>query len=508
MRPGWSIDLVGLVLGPALLAGWLLLVDRGSFSVEAHRLAGVLLLTITWWLTEPIPIPVTGLLAVALCVILGAVPTNAQGKLESAKMVFAPFAQPSVFFLLGGLFIGRAMTRHGLDRRMALAVLCTPWAGRSPVTILAAVGLGVTFLSMWISNTAATAMMYPVTLGMISVLAAADGQKGGDFSKSPFASGLLLMTAYASSVGGIATPIGTATNVVAMDYLQRAEYFGQRVDFFRWTLAGLPMTLAIFADLFWWLRLRAPTSGLDISTLRGYLHRERALLGPWKVGERNTLAVFLVVVSLWITPGILAFVASPDLSEAFSNRLPEEIVAVLVPVLLFLLPVDWKRREFSLESSDLLKVDWGTMLLFGAGLSLGNLMFQTGLAQAVGHQVFEQLGTRDVWLITAAAIAAGILLSEFTSNVAAASALLPVVLTICREAGVDPIPPLLGTTFAASFGSALPVSTMPNAIVYGSGLVPLRRMIVAGLGMDVLCGIVIWIVLRAAHALHWTPLAT
>jgi sodium-dependent dicarboxylate transporter 2/3/5 len=500
------IDLIGLVLGPVLMGAWLFFVDRGSLTPEAHRLAGILLLTITWWLTEPVPLAVTGLSAVALAVFLGAVPVESNGRFEPARTALAPFADPSAFFLLGGLFIGRAMERHGLDRRIALSLLCTRWAGRSPHTVLAAVGVSVALVSMWISNTAATAMMYPVTLGIIAVLAA--GQRGDDgrFATSPYASALLLMTAYASSVGGIATPIGTATNVVAMGYFRRPDFFGQAPDFLRWCVIGVPMMLLILVGLIAWLRLRAPAAGLDLPALRVYLRQQKSSLGAWKVGEVNTLAVFLLVVGLWVTPGVLALVATPETRTAFTQRFPEEVVALLAPVVLCALPVNWRRREFTLDITDFLKVDWATILLFGSAVSLGGLMFKTGLAQHAGERVFDWLGTNDVWLITAVAIACGILLSEFTSNVAAVTTLLPVILAICRQANVDPLPPVLGVTFAASFGSALPVSTPPNAIVYGSRLIPVRRMIVAGVGLDIICGVVIWLVLRISFALGYSPL--
>jgi sodium-dependent dicarboxylate transporter 2/3/5 len=504
LRP--PIDRIGLVLGPAVLVGWLFLVDQGTLTPQAHRLAGILLMTVIWWLTEPIPIPVTGILAVVLCVLLGAVPTDeATSPAAPATVVLASFAEPSVFFLLGGLFIGRAMARHGLDRRIALMILCTDWAGRSPGTVLAATGLAVMFLSMWISNTAATAIMYPVILGVVAVLAAGDPRSQMRFARSPYASALLLMTAYASSVGGIATPIGTATNVVAIGYFKRPEYFSQQVDFLRWSLVGVPLMLLLFASLYAWLRLQAPANNLDLPRLRGHLRAEYDRLGPWKVGECNTLSVFLIVVSLWVAPGVLALVASPEAQRVFSRHCPEEITALLAPVLLFLLPVDWKRRQLTLEASDLRQVDWGIVLLFGAGLALGSLMFKTGLAQVIGRGVFELLGTRDVWVITAAAIAGGILLSEFTGNAATASTLIPVILATCVEAEIDRLPPLLGVTFGASFGSALPVSTPPNAIVYSSGLVPVRRMVLAGIGLDLLCLAAIWTVLRIADAVRWTP---
>ncbi len=504
-------DRVGFVLGPLVLIGWLLFTSPGTLRPEAHRLAGILMLTFIWWVTEPIPIAATGFLAVVLCVVLKAAPAEV-GR-DAPRLVLAPFADPSVFFLLGGLFIGRAMSRHGLDRRLALSLLCTRWAGRSPATLLATVGLSVTLISMWISNTAAAAMMCPVTLGIIQVLAAGDAKASGHeagqtgFAQSRYATALLLITAFGASVGGIATPIGTATNVVALGFLRRPDIMGRPVDFLGWCVVGVPMMVLIFVGMFLWLRMVAPADRLNMPALRAYLRDEHARLGRWKQGEINTLAVFLIVIALWVTPGVLAILGAAEMRSAFNATFPEEIVALLAPVLLFLLPVDWRARQFTLELGDFQRIDWGTILMFGAALSLGVLMFRTGLAEAVGRAVFNWLGTRDLWTLTAVAIAAGILLSEFTSNTAAASALLPVVHQLCVEAGVDPLPPLLGVTFAASFGSSLPVSTPPNAIVYSTGLTPVRRMIPAGLGVDVVAGLVIWSILHIAWEFcKWSPL--
>jgi solute carrier family 13 (sodium-dependent dicarboxylate transporter), member 2/3/5 len=494
---------VGFVLGPILLVGWMVFTEPGVLRPEAHTLAGILLLTLVWWLTEPIPLAATGLLAVALCIILGAVPAAERGR-DGVRAVLAPFADPSVFFLMGGMFIGRAMSRHGLDRRFALALLCTRWAGRTPGTVLTTVGLAVTLVSMWISNAAAAAMICPVAVGIVAVLAAARGAPA-DFAHSPYATALLLAVAFGASVGGIATPIGTATNVVALGFFRRPEVLGRGVDFVAWCAVGVPMMLVIFVGMSAWLRWLAPAVGLDMPALRDYLRAEYARLGPWRWGEVNTLAVFLAAVALWVTPGVLALVAPVEVQKAFNSRLPEEITAILALVVLFVLPAG--RGRFTLEAEDWQKIDWGTLLLFGTALALGGLMFRTGLADAVGRSAFARLDTRDVWAITAVAIAAGIVVSEFTSNTATVSALLPVVHGLCVEAGVDPLPPLLGVTFAASFGSALPVSTPPNAIVYGTGLTPVRRMIRAGLGLDLLAGVVIWAVLRLAwQVLHWSPL--
>jgi len=490
------------------MIAWLALGGTPELSPEAHRLCGVLLLVIIWWLTEPVPIPVTGLLGVALAVMVGAVPRSETAPaMEPVRLVLAPFGNPTLFFLLGGMFIGRAMSRHGLDRRIALNLLGARGAVHSPLALLGAVGLAVGLLSMWISNTAATAMIYPVTLGIISVLATSQGPAGEVFSKSGYATSLLLMTAYASSVGGIATPIGTTTNVVAMGYFRQEEFFGRSVDFGRWTLVGLPMAAALGCALLIWMRMIAPVERLDLAAVRKYLAHERAQLGRWSAGELNTLAVFLIVVVLWVAPSVLSLVGAHGASEWLHRHLPEEIVALTAPVILYLLPVDWRRRECTLVPEDFSQIDWGTLMLFGSGLALGDLMVRSGLVNHFADGVLARLGSVDVWSITAAAIVGGIVLSEFTSNAAAATALIPVVMAVSRQAGVDPIPPLMGVTFAASFGSALPVSTPPNAIVYGSGLIPSRRMIAAGVGFDVACCVVIWLALRAAFALGWSPFA-
>ncbi len=501
-----SWDRWGLLLGPAALVAWLAFGPREGLTPEAHRLSGVLLLTIIWWITEPIPIAATGFGALVLAVAIGAVPAGADGKLEPARTALAAFGNPTVFFLLGGMFIGRAMSRHALDRRIALAILGAPWAARSPATLLAAVGLAAALISMWISNTAATAMIYPVTLGIIAALAGGRGASDARFPQSRYASALLLMTAYASSVGGITTPIGTTTNVVAMGFFRSDEYFGRPIDFGNWALVGVPMMLALGAALFVWLRLLAPPGELDLEAARAHLSGERAALGGWSAGERNTLAVFLAVVALWVAPSVTQLAGYADAAAWLSRHFPEEMVALAAPVALFLLPVDWRRRRFSLDAADLLKIDWSTLLLFGSGLALGDLMFRTGLVKVIGQRAFDALGTSDEWLITALAIGGAILLSEFTSNATTAIALIPVVWSICQDAEIHSTAPLMGVTLGASFGSALPVSTPPNAIVYGSGLLPSRRMIAAGLGFDVACGIVIWTTLRVAYALGWSPL--
>jgi sodium-dependent dicarboxylate transporter 2/3/5 len=312
------------------------------------------------------------------------------------------------------------------------------------------------------------------------------------------------MTAYASTIGGITTPIGTATNVIAMDYFQQPKYFNKSVDFFQWSLVGFPLTVVLFVVLMLWMRWLGPPGTLNLRRLRDYLALQRSGLGAWSRGEKNTLVVFVAIVSLWMAPAPLKLL-SPTALEWFEQHFPEATVAMLAPVLLYLIPVNWRRGEFTLAASDFVKIDWGTLALFGSGLCLGNLMQTTGLANELGKGALTLSGATDVWSITAIAIAGGVLLSEITSNTATAAALIPVTLSLCKEAGVEPLAPLMGVTLGASFGNALPVSTPPNAIVYGSGLIQVRRMVVSGLGLDIFSGVLIWCVLRIAFELGWTP---
>jgi sodium-dependent dicarboxylate transporter 2/3/5 len=172
--------------------------------------------------------------------------------------------------------------------------------------------------------------------------------------------------------------------------------------------------------------------------------------------------------------------------------MPEGVAALIGAALLFLLPVDWKEREFTISWKQATKIDWGTLLLFGGGITLGSLMFDTKLAEVIGTSLLKMSGATSVWGITFGAIFIAILVSETSSNTASANMVVPVMIALAQAAGVNPIPPAIGATLGASWGFMLPVSTPPNAIVYGSGMVPITAMIRAGIFFDILGGLVIW----------------
>jgi sodium-dependent dicarboxylate transporter 2/3/5 len=272
----------------------------------------------------------------------------------------------------------------------------------------------------------------------------------------------------------------------------------KEISFFQWMSFALPITLTMFLVLFTLIIILHRPEKKRLSGIHKYIKEKRKTLGRWKSGEKNALVAFLVAVTLWILPGVFA-VLGIEFSEHqafFKSRLPEGIVALVAASLLFFLPVNWKEREFTLTWRQAVRIDWGTIILFGGGLTLGSLMFSTKLAEAIGSALLGITGASSQWGITFLAIFLGILMSETTSNTASANMVIPVMIAIAQTSGISPIPPALGACLGASFGFMLPVSTPPNAIVYSSGRIPITKMIKTGIFFDLAGLILIWIGLR------------
>jgi sodium-dependent dicarboxylate transporter 2/3/5 len=258
-----------------------------------------------------------------------------------------------------------------------------------------------------------------------------------------------------------------------------------------------PICLGMFVILAIVLLLLNKPEIRQIEGVESYVAAERAALGPLSRAERNTLIAFAVTVTLWIVPGIVALIAGNDSAvyETISGRLNEGIVAVFGASLLFLLPTDWRQREFTLNWSDAARIDWGTIVLFGTGIIFGSLLADTGLAERIGTGSAGALGLSNMFAVTAFAVVLAIVISETTSNTASAAVVVPIIIPIAVAAGIDPFVPALAATFAASFGFMLPVSTPQNAVVYGSGMVPITTMIRSGVSFDVLGAILILLLL-------------
>ena len=482
----------GLVLAPLLFA-FVLSANFESLADKpaAHRLAAVMAAVVVLWVTEAIPMALTALLGATACVVLQVAP---------AKNVFAPYADQLMFLFIGSFMLARAIELHGLDRRLALSVLTLRAVGGSPSRVLFAFGATTAFISAWISNTATTAMMFAIGLSILKVL-----RDDGSSKIDPrYATGLMLMTSFSASIGGLATPIGTPPNVIGLNFIRKltnADGQGIDITFFEWSLIGVPIVVVLYLFLFAYLNWFCPAGVSELAGGREYLERQRQQLGPWTRGQISTLVAFVVMVALWVAPGVIAlgWGESSDAYKWCKLSLPEAVPALLGAGLLFLLPGE--RGRPALTWPEATQIDWGVVLLYGGGFAFGMLAQETGLADIIGKNMIAWLPNAGSFGFLVAATLVATLVSEATSNTASANIVVPVDITMATAAGVDPLEPALGATFGCSLGFMLPVSTPCNAIVYGSGLVPLSRMIRYGALLDVAGTIVIVAVVKLLGSL-------
>ena len=469
---------VGLFLAPAVFA--LLWVLPINLPAAAHRMASILGLVVVLWLTEALPLAVTALLGPALAVIIGIAPV---------RDALAPFADPIIFLFIGGFILAQAMFVHGVDRRIAYTALSLPVVRNSALRILIVYGGVCTAISMWISNTDTTAMMFPIGLSIIAHLS-----RTGPAHRAPvqrYAMGMMLVTAFGPSIGGMGTPVGTPPNLIGIGMLQKMA--GIEVSFFQWMAIGVPVVILMFTAMivqFYYRTVR----GLPVAEgSTAAVQQELSKLGSLKPGERNVLLAFGLTVILWVVPGILAVLGLDDtgFSRWYATAMPESVAAIVGALLLFLLPVDWRARRFTLTWDEAARIDWGIVLLYGGGLALGELAFATGLAKAMGEAVTAWLPSQTTLALTIIFTAAAIALSETASNTASANMIVPISIAVSQAAGIRALEPVLGATLGASMGFMMPISSPPNAIVYSSGYIPIGQMMRYGFFLDIIGFIVI-----------------
>jgi len=472
---------ISLVAGPAA-ALLLYLTPLPALSHEAQVLAAIMAWVVLYWITEPIPLPITALLGTAFCVLAG---------LGSAKSVFASYAHPVIFLFIGSFLLAEAMAVHGLDRRFAAWMLSFAWVGVRPRRILLAIGMVTALISMWVSNTATTALMLPIALGVLATIRETPANELGEFRI-----GLMLMLSYGATAGGMATIVGTPPNLIGTALI--AQQAGVSISFMTWTAVGLP--LAMFMLLVAWAVLTwlHPAETSVLSGLTQHQQEQKLALVPWTSGQVNASVAFGTAVVLWVVPGLIAAMWGSDnpLTIWLDAHVPKELVAILAAGLLFLLPTNLSKGEWTLSWKQAAGINWGIIILFGGGLAFGELMVKTGLSNSIGQGVVALFGSQTVWSLTAGAIAVAVLVSELVSNTATASMVIPVVIAIAQSAGISPVAPALGACLGANLGFALPVSTPPNAIVYGTGFVPIKSMLRTGLLYDLLGATLIWLTLR------------
>jgi sodium-dependent dicarboxylate transporter 2/3/5 len=477
---------VGLFLGPIVLAAMLLI----PFDLDGnqHRLAAILAFVVVWWVTEAIPIPMTALLGVVLCALLEATPPPPEGD-SSVDVVFGLFTDDTVMLFIGSFIIAQAMVVHGLHRRLAYRVLSLSWVGGNTYRIILAFGLIGAITSPVMSNTAGAAMMLPIGLGVMGVvggMVASQARGEQRVERLRFGAALMLVITYGITVGGLLLPIGSPPNLIGRELLETET--GEPITFFEWFLMALPIVLVMFVAVIVIVLACNRPEVKEVEGVEEYVREERGKLGRLSRGERNTLLVLAFALIGWFLPGLVGIVAGDD-SNAYTQveeASNEGIVAILAATLLFVLPVDWKKRKFTLNWNQASQIDWGTVILFGGGLVLGSLLSQTGLAEVVGSSISDSIGVSSLFGITVVVVIVAVLVSETTSNTASAAIMVPIAISIAASSGLNPTIPALAAIFGANYGFMLPVSTPPNAIVYSSGLLPITRMIKAGAVFDII----------------------
>ncbi len=455
---------VGLLLGPALFAVFLLTSPPLGVPEPAWRVAAVTLLMATWWVTEAIPLAATALLPLVLFPLFGIVSIDAAA---------APYANPVIFLFMGGFLLAAAFERCGLHRRLALTMVRLGGAG--PRQIVGSFMAATAFISLWVSNTATVAMLLPMALSLVDLVEErADFTPSAERAHRNFAVALLLGLAYAANIGGLGTLIGTPPNALLAGYM--AESYGRQIGFVQWMLFGVPLVL-VGLPLAWLLLTRVffPVSAERIAGGREAIAAQARALGRMTRAEWTVGVVAALTAAAWLTQPLLAR-AIPGVSDAG--------IAVTASLLLFLIPVG-RRGERALGWDATRRVPWDVLVLFGGGLSLANGIQQTGLAVAVGKSA-AAAGAMPIALVVLVVTTIVVFLTELTSNTAVAAALLPVVTSLAVAIGGDPLLLAVPTVLAASCGFMMPVGTPPNAMVYGTGRIRMPEMLRAGLATNLL----------------------
>ncbi len=464
-----AAPLVGLAAGPALCLALAALPAPDGLGREAWMTAGVAVWMALWWLTQAVPLAVTALLPVLLFPVLG---------IAKAADAAHPYAHPLVFLFLGGFVIALTIERWNLHRRVAIAIVSV--AGVRPDRLIGGFMLATAGLSMWVSNTATTLMMVPIGL---SVVAFIEGRRQDGAPPTPaqdrFARGLLLAIAYAASIGGTATLIGTPPNAFLAGYL--AQNHGVDLGFARWMLLGVPLA-AVMLLAAWLLLTRVlyPANGLDLTRVAAGIAAEKARLAPPARGEALTALLFAAVALAWVFQPLIADIVPVS----------DTAIALAGAVAAFAIPVNLKKREFLMDWDHAIHLPWGILILLGGGFSLAEAIQSTGLAAWLGGLVAGG-GHLPLILLLLAITGLVVFLTEITSNTATAAVFIPVAATLAVSMGFDAVTFAVPVALAASCAFMMPVATPPNAIVFAAGRLDVVHMCAAGVFLNLIATAVI-----------------
>jgi sodium-dependent dicarboxylate transporter 2/3/5 len=460
--------LIGLLAGPAAAAIVLASPAPDGLSQQGWWTAAVGIWMALWWMTEALPLAVTALLPVILFPLLG---------LRSLEATTPSYAHPLIFLFLGGFLLARALHVWGLDKRLALRTLAV--VGSSPRRMIAGLMAVTAFLSMWVSNTATTMVMLPIGLSVVASLP--DHQDQEEKTAAGLAPALLLGIAYAATIGGMGTIIGTPPNALFAAFM--AEAYGIEIGFFRWMWIGVP-TVLVLLPIAWFVLTHVAfrIDRADSPQAAGAIGEKLAALGPMTRAEREVAWVMLAVAAGWVfRPLIETLLPGLALSDAG--------IAMIGALLLFLTPVELKSGRFLLSWKEAAKIRWDVLILFGGGLALAAAIGDSDLADWIGARLIG-LQALPVFLLLLAVGALMVFLGELASNTAMAAVFLPVAGATALAMGEPAVMLTLPVALFATLGFMLPVATPPNAIIFGSGAVKMGHMLRAGPILD-LVGILV-----------------
>ena len=457
---------VGLVLGLLVFALIEITPAPSGLSTAGWHAAAVASLVAIWWVSEAIPLSATALLPLVLFPLLGVTSIN-----DAA----VPYANRVIFLMVGGFVIALGMQRWNLHRRIALSLVAL--TGGSPAGVIGGFMLAAAVISMWVFNTTTTVMMVPIALSVIDFVRGGTSERPEHTrAANNFATALMIGIAYAATIGGMGTLIGTAPNAVLAGFM--SETYGIEVSFAQWMMVGVPMVIIMLPIV--WLILVKIAFPIDLPSVPGQTRMIRAELdamGPMSRGERTVAAVVAVTAFLWVFRPVindaLPFVTLNDTS-----------IALLAAVSLFVIPVDLKTGTFALGGEWARNIPWGVVILFGGGLSLAAGIKSSGLADWIGGGTGGLLGLPTI-LVVLTVVVLMILLTEITSNTATTATFLPIVAAVAIGLGENPMLLVIPTVFAASCAFMMPVATPPNAVVFGTGQITISQLIRSGIWANI-----------------------
>ncbi len=461
---------IGLALGPLAFAITALTAAPAGMSGEAWMVAGLVIWMAAWWMTEAVPLPVTALLPF-IWLPLGGVMTAR----ETASAYYAPI----LFLLLGGAFIALAIERTGLHRRLSLAILKAIGSDGGQVRLLLAFMVSAAILSMLISNTSTALIMMPMALAVLAGGSALNTDAGDTINTEGLFGALPMGIAFAATIGGLGTIVGSPTNGIAVQLLD--DMIGLEISFATWMAYGLPVVLiGVPLAAFIIAKVQKVASHpFDVAAAREAIDD----MSPWSAAEKRLVPIIAITFFLWMTRRWVA----PYLPE---NSWTDGTIAVVAALALFLLPDGTRENGKSrplLKWHEADRAPWGVILMFGGGLALAAGMQASGLAEWLGNALLP-LDAVPLFLMALAIVAMVVLITEFASNVATASAIIPVVASLAAALGLGENAILIAmpAALAASWGFILPAGTGPNAIAWGTGRLKIARLVRAGIVLDLL----------------------